>query len=223
MLKLAEKGKLLRLEALKNNPEAFGSTYEREITLGDEHWRNRLAFPNSRSFVAVDLHNTENLQPNTAAATDLEVLSSAPWVGTMALNGPRLFQGIFPKASDSAYDLLSSSANGVDPNDLGDVEEPKTILYGVYATYVKPGFRGKKIGKRLMEAVIRACERDYAEQRRMFTNSRGVCLVFLAKGNELAKPLYEGAGFEFMGEGVHTAPHGWTGVTIGYRKEIGDD
>ena len=33
----------LRLRALSESPDAFGSTYEREVVLTDDDWRNRLA------------------------------------------------------------------------------------------------------------------------------------------------------------------------------------
>ena len=33
----------IRLEALRDTPAAFGSTYEREILRGEEHWRERSA------------------------------------------------------------------------------------------------------------------------------------------------------------------------------------
>ena len=33
----------IRLEALRDAPSAFGSTYEREVQCGDDHWHNRIA------------------------------------------------------------------------------------------------------------------------------------------------------------------------------------
>jgi GNAT superfamily N-acetyltransferase len=33
----------IRLEALRTAPDAFGSTYEREASRGEEHWHNRIA------------------------------------------------------------------------------------------------------------------------------------------------------------------------------------
>ena len=218
---LADKGKMLRLESLKTNPEAFGSTYEREIALEDDHWRNRLKFPNSQTVVAVDLRNHLNLHPNTTATDDLEILRVAPWVGTMAANGPRVFDGVFPDVSDSTWKLYHSTTDGITSSSFS--EEPKTLLYGVYATYVQPGFRGKRIGKRLMEALMKACAKDFSEQKLKLPNSKAVCVVFVVKSNDGAKALYEGTGFKVMNEELHTSPYGWTGVTIAYRKDIGNE
>lgn len=36
-----EKYKKIRLEALQENPEAFGSSYEKEIAFPDETWQER--------------------------------------------------------------------------------------------------------------------------------------------------------------------------------------
>jgi len=33
----------IRLEALRDAPTAFGSTYEREVLRGEAHWRDRIA------------------------------------------------------------------------------------------------------------------------------------------------------------------------------------
>jgi RimJ/RimL family protein N-acetyltransferase len=48
----AERLKALRLRALREDPDAFGSTYEREAAFGDEVWAARAA--ERRTFVAVD-------------------------------------------------------------------------------------------------------------------------------------------------------------------------
>ena len=33
----------IRLEALRDAPSAFGSTYEREVVRGETHWRDRIS------------------------------------------------------------------------------------------------------------------------------------------------------------------------------------
>ena len=55
----------IRLRALKDSPDAFGSTWEREILLTDESWSTRIAAaaksPNSEAFFAVGGEQTHGL------------------------------------------------------------------------------------------------------------------------------------------------------------------
>ena len=44
----------LRLHALQDVPSAFGSTYEREATFGDDEWERRLATEHNSLFLATD-------------------------------------------------------------------------------------------------------------------------------------------------------------------------
>jgi hypothetical protein len=48
-----EKYKAFRLYSLQTAPEAFGSTYAREIAFGDEVWNQRLTNPEAATFVAL--------------------------------------------------------------------------------------------------------------------------------------------------------------------------
>jgi GNAT superfamily N-acetyltransferase len=43
----------IRLRALQESPDAFGSTYEREQTMTDDEWRERLGRADGATFVAV--------------------------------------------------------------------------------------------------------------------------------------------------------------------------
>jgi hypothetical protein len=58
---LARRSKLLRLDALRTNPEAYASSYEREILFTDKQWEDRVKNPSARTFVAVDC-----ISPSTA-------------------------------------------------------------------------------------------------------------------------------------------------------------
>lgn len=48
-----EQYKTFRLLALKTNPEAFGSTYEREIAFSDDIWYGRLENPQATTFLVL--------------------------------------------------------------------------------------------------------------------------------------------------------------------------
>jgi hypothetical protein len=48
-----ERYKAFRLLSLKMAPEAFGSTYAREIAFTDDIWLGRLANPKANTFIAL--------------------------------------------------------------------------------------------------------------------------------------------------------------------------
>ena len=93
-----EKYKEIRLEALKTDPIAFGSSYEEEINRPESHWRNRT-------------------------------------VGA-----------VFAFFGDKIVGLMSYK----------DEDRLKTKhKSGIYSVYVKPEYRGKKVGKKLLEETLR--------------------------------------------------------------------
>jgi ribosomal protein S18 acetylase RimI-like enzyme len=125
--------KALRLEALKNVPEAFYSSYEEESTLADEVFR-------------------EILQNNAIfGAFDGDML-----IGCMAMG---IFAGFKRKHQ------------GV-----------------VWSTYVKPQYRGKKVGDALLEAVINHAKTT-VKQLQLSAHTE----------NQSALRLYQRHGFEVYG------------------------
>ncbi|MCA8968790.1 MAG: GNAT family N-acetyltransferase [Planctomycetes bacterium] len=49
-----ERYRTIRLEALRTDPDAFGSTFEREATRPEHDWRKRLEASDARTFVAIE-------------------------------------------------------------------------------------------------------------------------------------------------------------------------
>jgi hypothetical protein len=49
-----ERYKAFRLLSLKTAPQAFGSTYEREVAHPDEIWYDRLSDPRANTYIALD-------------------------------------------------------------------------------------------------------------------------------------------------------------------------
>ena len=134
----AEVYQKLRLEALRANPEAFGSTYEAEVGFTPQELRRRIA----------------------------------PEAGKFTL-------GAFVEGR------LAGVATFVREN--GPKTRHKGKLYGMY---VSAGFRGRGIGRGLLEELIK-------EARKL----EGLEQITLAvvQDNEQAKALYTTAGFTVFG------------------------
>lgn len=49
-----ERYRTIRLEALRTDPDAFGSTFQREESRSEHDWRTRLEASDARTFVAID-------------------------------------------------------------------------------------------------------------------------------------------------------------------------
>ena len=98
-----EKYKEIRLEALKTDPIAFGSSYEEEINRPESHWRNRT-------------------------------------VGA-----------VYAFSGDKVVGLMSYK----------DEDRLKTKhKSGIYSVYVKPEYRDKKVGKKLLEETLRLIKKN---------------------------------------------------------------
>lgn len=129
--------KELRLEALKNDSEAFGSSYEESVSKTDEEWRKKLENPKDHIFVARDGEN---------------------YVGMAAA-----YKEQGKKMSHIAY---------------------------VWGVYVRDAYRGQKIGKQLMRAVL-AELRANSEIKKINLNVNTKQLP--------AVKMYESLGFQIAG------------------------
>ncbi len=93
----------MRLAALRDAPYAFGSTYERERTVDEENWRERLV--NRAQFAAV----LDGEIVGTAAGIDSDQMSAAlisMWVAPRARGkgaGQHLVGAVLDWAREAAY------------------------------------------------------------------------------------------------------------------------
>ena len=128
-----KKYKEIRLEALKNDSIAFGSSYEEEINRPESHWRNRT-------------------------------------VGA-----------VFAFSGEKIIGLMSYK----------DEDRPKTKhKSGIYSVYVKPDYRGKGVGKKLLEETLRLIK----------LNEEIIKVNLTVNPSQIsAVKLYESFGFKAVG------------------------
>ena len=123
----------VRLAALAEAPEAFGSTYAREVAFGEEQWRGRISERSVTFFAYTD-----------------------------PAESPAGLAGVY--IEDGAADVVSM--------------------------WVRPGFRGQRIGEALIEAAAAwAKARDY-----------GTLWLWVTDSNDGARRLYQRCGFTATGE-----------------------
>ncbi|MFW6263568.1 MAG: N-acetyltransferase family protein [Thermotogota bacterium] len=127
----------IRLNALKNSPESFGSSYEEEAAFGVERFTKRITKPNSYTF------------------------------------------GVF-KENNLAGICNISFQPRKKMNHRADI----------FSMYVEPEFRGKGIGKALIEIAIKSAgERKNVQQ----------IYLTVVSSNQTAKSMYESFGFKTYG------------------------
>ena len=145
--------KHLRLTALKTDPSAFGSTYERERVFSDETWLSRIAKPGLSALVARGPDGT------FAGSVTAVAVRAVPEVA------------------------LPDGAT------LG-----RTRSYFIFGMWIRPEHRRKGLGRRLVEAALRWIREDADGQGR--GKEPVEIWVAVTAGNDVAKGLYEGSGFE---------------------------
>ncbi|KAI1843404.1 hypothetical protein JX265_006230 [Neoarthrinium moseri] len=122
--------KPFRLNALKQDPGAFGSTYEREIAFNDDHWRKRLYNPLAKTFVVVGLY-------------DGRVLSAATLWGPMPES--KLISSPSPAAATTS-DVVDGT------------REP--LSFQITAVWTCPEARGRGLGRTVVKAAIAQAGQD---------------------------------------------------------------
>jgi ribosomal protein S18 acetylase RimI-like enzyme len=171
---LVQKAKDFRLNSLQESPEAFGSSYGREIAFTEDVWADRLTNPQATSIVAV--HRKEHLDANADDVVKVRALLENTWAATTTLI----------QIDDWGY-----------PSNLHPdaTRASDSLLFRLNGVYVAPSYRAQGIGK--------ATIADSLVVGRAMASSLGVTARFqvrVDKPNIAAKTLYERAGFRVFQE-----------------------
>ncbi|KAK8873214.1 Acyl-CoA N-acyltransferase [Apiospora arundinis] len=191
--------KPFRLAALKQDPQAFGSTYAREVAFSDETWVQRLDNPRVKTFVAVRLH-------------DRRILSAVSLIGPMpsaeqtVTNPTRIVLSAQATPSDRGKEKREEGHQEVEKEDELGADNEVSLLYQNTGVYTRPEARGKGLGLKLMATAVE-CARQ--EARRLLAgdgrnNKEQSCQlgVEVYRTNEAAIGFYRKCGFEVRGAKV---------------------
>ena len=101
--------KAIRLRALKDSPDAFGSTLERELGFSDEQWQERLRNPETGTFVATSVGG-KDIGLAVGAPYDGTAGLFAMWVAPEARNmglGKAMVEAVCDWARTEGYSIVS--------------------------------------------------------------------------------------------------------------------
>jgi ribosomal protein S18 acetylase RimI-like enzyme len=165
----------IRLEALRDAPSAFGSSYEREAAFGEPDWLRRIA--RGGNFLA--------FIPEVRAS---EVRASEVRASEVRASEVRASE---VRASEvRASEVSASAVSASEPAGLiGGYPETADIVELV-SMYVRPKARGRGVGEALVAAVF-----AWAQAR----DAKTVHL-WVTESNDPARALYERCGFSPTGE-----------------------
>ncbi|VUC36333.1 unnamed protein product [Clonostachys rosea] len=135
---IIERYKAFRLLSLKQSPESFSSSYEREIAFPDETWIKRVCGPLSTNIIAV---TGDPIGSESSKEQERELLLNEEWLASLTLSGP------FDK--EAAVAMFKSNMWIDSPSIIMDDETE--FYFGLYGMYVAPNARGAGLGVSLVE------------------------------------------------------------------------
>jgi len=184
----------LRLYSLQSSPDAFASTYEKEIEMSPEMWIERLQTPVARHVIA-----TAKTDPKDEIAEDRQVdetMNAAGWVGMLVLVEKNI-DGRQPANLSPWINVSQKLDDRNPPADLGDIKvEEHTMFYQVNGMFVHPYARRCGVGKLLIQRALRHVK------ERILELGMPACRVdvLVEVWNAPATGLYHCCGFVGVGE-----------------------
>ncbi|KAG8626141.1 hypothetical protein KVT40_006542 [Elsinoe batatas] len=189
---LIDRYQRFRLDALKNDPEVFASSYAEENNQPRDYWRKRLANPSAVNLVAV-------MPSGDIAAT---WKSGDKWCGMIVLLGPMAEHAKETHASQSPWSKVPSVAFNQSSNQTTTAQgapAPQNLTYHISGAYTAAQYRGQGCGKALMRASVEQAKTDCTRRGgQSFTIG-----VHVDTFNNAARVLYKKFGFTVVSEEIY--------------------
>lgn len=189
---LAIKYRALRLQSLKEAPEAFASAYEVESQRGLDQTFDRLCNSKAAQFIAVE--SREQSIQRASEHYSLEEICDRRWLGMAVLLGP-LVGSVSARADPMrALQAAEGNVNKATHTDA-EISEPGLEKFAINGVFVELSTRGRGVGKALIDATLQSAKKRGAE------GHCGVVVTVLVNvENNEARKLYEKSGFADVGE-----------------------
>ncbi|EEH46732.2 uncharacterized protein PADG_02830 [Paracoccidioides brasiliensis Pb18] len=186
--RLCQLYKAARLRALKEDPQAFLSTYDRESKFNDATWVQRLRNPLSNTFVAI------RTEADSAEISEIEHVSQNEWLGMIVLLGPKALPADGSESQTLWNPFLqpASHTEAADPLSIVDSE----AAYIAVSMFVLPEARRQGVGRKLIETSVEAARVEANSMRA----SRANIGLWVEAENVSAQKLYEACGFRFLSD-----------------------
>ena len=181
---LIEKFRGIRLDGLKNAPEAFSSRYEVVSERPFEFFRDAFFDPTKDHFIALDRPLPGNF--DIANSEHAQALLDANWIGMLVLSDTKEESTSTIDSSLLIQDSKHESSPARETQALGN----KPLSFELNGVFVYPEARGSGCGKALVDAAL--AKGEAAARRREVDFA---CVVLVYSTNETARRLYEKTGF----------------------------
>ena len=187
--KLGERYRTARLRALREDPDAFSSTYEREVQFEPEEWVKRLQNPEAKTFVAIRLPAADTETGEPLSVSHAEKLAENEWLGMIVLIGPRTLS-----PADCLTPWKPFTTSQKDGNATTSTFADQEITYFAVSMFVFREMRRQGLGRKLIEISLDTARQDAASLK---ATKLTIGLV-LAAENTAAMDLYRKCGFVLL-------------------------
>lgn len=211
---LVTKYKTLRLSALQLEPTAFSSTYDREKQFSHETWVSRVQNSQGTTYIALNSSQSEPTSTDQEQRKDnqLQQLLENEWVGQITLLGPEVLVDQNEREKPwmpflGGWDKERRRLTGFDM----DRRQRRSDAYMVMGMFVMPNWRGRGVGRRLIEEALRG----------ICSEKTAVVVVAMAEqDNHTARRLYDGCGFGVLDEAVEVQSRGEESRVVAMGRQI---
>jgi GNAT superfamily N-acetyltransferase len=180
--RLFEKSKAFRLDALRDDPEAFSSTFAEWQAFPREHWIARMTNPRATTIISL-------ASPPSESTSELQNILDSDWLASSVLVRPEDQDESHHSANKSPWSSTGATSNEASSQSK---EANRNILFLVNGVYVKPGARGLGVGTAHLNGSI--------EAGNAIARAEGVSKVNyqvrVVSTNTSAIKLYERVGFK---------------------------